>query len=263
MPFDQSLENRAVRIIREAVQEAAKRMADLVLRKLAAGRKIDAAWLQSVTAELSRISDLYSSQAVNDSTADFIEQAKISARDALAKGGGEMQMLNADMINAALINTKIEIKNITDSSVSVMSQIITNAIVTGKSPEEIAKEVQERIVVSQGSIMQWRAELIARSEMMSIYRQTQFTTGEELGYEYYQYMGPKDWRTEPECKAALMIITTKEEWLKLAPLIIQYGLHYGCRHELVPVTLAKAQAYQLSIPMPDGAITITAYREAA
>lgn len=260
MSFNEKIEARAIRIVQSAVRESANKMTLLVLQKLAAGGKIDAAWLQAITAELSRISDLYSSQAINESTDDFIEQAKISATDAIGQTNSGLQTLSASMINAALINAKIHIKDITDSSVKVVSEIITNAIVTGKTNEEIAKEVQRRVVVEQGQINNQRAEMIAQSEMMSVYRQTQLFIGEELGFEYYEYVGPRDHRNEEVCIQTMGLITTKEEWLKLAPEIFQYGLHYGCRHQLVPVTLAKAKAYKVTIDFPDGSVTITAYR---
>jgi len=93
---------------------------------------------------------------------------------------------------------------------------------------------------------------------MARYRQAQLKTGDELGYEYYQLVGPDDYRNCEICNEALNIISTKKEWLRLYPKIFTLGLHKTCRCQLVPVTLSDgSNHYDVKI----GNMTMTAYKE--
>lgn len=242
--YKRELEERAARIVHQAVIEHYRRLSDYIQDRLLSGRKLDSKWIATLTNELARLNDRYSSEMVNEIRDMIIQAARTAGLEMKGQAeedglSTEMIRLSPDQINIALLNTKIKIKKILDGSIPIASEIFTNALLTGKTNKEIADQVKTRIKLEYGKISQARADLIVRSELMSIYRQTMEKVGEELGYEFYKYIGPNDVRTEPICQRYLNKIKTREEWLKLEPLIFQYGLHYGCRHQLVPVFTNK------------------------
>lgn len=261
-PID-AISARAASLIIAAALEGLARQEDYVRRMLLGGGGIDTAFVTAINRELSDLIDRISDEAVNGGYKDLVLMA---AREGVAEARGQargdglestMARLDYEQIRLALFNSKIKIKGILEPGVRAVQEIITAAMVSGLGPREIADQVREKLAELR-NMTQARAELIAHSEIMSIYRQQALAIGRELGYKFYQYVGPSDGRTERICQDALNVITTEEEWLKVDPLVFQYGLHYGCRHQLVPVLLAKPEAYKKSI----GGTSITAYREA-
>lgn len=262
-PID-AISARAAALIITAALEGLARQEDYVRRLLLRGGKIDTVFLTEIDRELNTLIDRISDDTVNGGYKDLVlmaaregvQEAKGQAQgDGLASG---MAQLDYEQIRLALFNSKVRIKGLMEPGVKVVNEIITAAMVSGRGPEEIADQIRDKLAELKG-MTQARAELIAHSEILSVYRQQALAIGRELGYQYYQYLGPLDGRTEQICRDALNVITTEDEWAKVDPLVFTYGLHYGCRHQLVAVLLEKPQAYKKSI----GGTRITAYREAA
>jgi len=73
----------------------------------------------------------------------------------------------------------------------------------------------------------------------SYYREVNAQGAEELGFEYYQYVGQDDNLTRPFCAEHLDGIKTKAEWQELANGQIgnawTHGGGFNCRHYFVPV----------------------------
>lgn len=261
-PVD-ALSARAASLLIAAALEGLARQDDFVRRALLAGRKIDTTFADAINRELTELIERISDETINGGYKDLVLQAGKEgveeARSQARNDGLEANMVRLDyeQIRLALFNTKIKIKGLLEPGAKAVNEIITAAMVSGLGPGEIADQIREKLSDLKG-MTQARAELIAHSEIMSVYRQQALAIGHELGYQYYQYVGPSDGRTEPICQSALNVISTEEGWLSVDPLVYLYGLHYGCRHELVPVLLANPKAYRKSI----GGVSITAYREA-
>jgi hypothetical protein len=168
-----------------------------------------------------------------------------------------LDAIDEGLVRMALVNTKILVKGILDKSVGTVASIVTNAIITRKPLDQVAETIRQRVRVEDGDINVARAVLIARSEIMSIYRQVQVGVGDQLGYQYYIYTGPKDYRTEKICLDALGVVTTLDEWRKVSDVVELYGLHYGCRHTLRPIKLFDPVEYQVTV----GGVRIRAWKE--
>jgi hypothetical protein len=83
-----------------------------------------------------------------------------------------------------------------------------------------------------------RAEMIARNEVASVYRQTRMAGAE--GYDYFEMTGPRDMKTSSICDRHIGQIKTRAEWQRIHPLVFVYGLHPNCRHSWDPVPDAAA-----------------------
>ena len=70
-------------------------------------------------------------------------------------------------------------------------------------------------------------------ELMRINRET--SAIKQAGFQQFRLTGPLDKKTCKVCARQIGFIRTKSEWLNRYPNIFSYGLHFGCRHKLMPI----------------------------
>ena len=143
--------------------------------------------------------------------------------------------LSPELVKVSYQSTKIAIKGATDEMKKAVQRVLLQASVV---PDMSLDEVMDALVDEHGffeSIPKHRLETIARSELNRAYREAFNLVNKELGARKFKYVGPLDERTSAICRANLGKVRTKEEWLRLNPLVFSYGLHPNCRHRLIPV----------------------------
>lgn len=227
-------EDEAARIVQGAVREAYGAMYAYVNRKLAEGATVDAAFMQSTQLSLEQISAQYGSEIVEARLADILAQAAMDgAEDTGVKGA--LGLLDMTAVDIALHNAEVHIKDITDAGVKVVSETITNAMITGKSLTETSELLRVGLLENGLDIAEARADMIARNETFSVYRQAGKSVADAVGATSFKLSGPVDDRTSEICLEYVGKTMTQDDWEAVEPLAFVYGLHVNCRHTLEPV----------------------------
>jgi len=233
-------ENRAVRAFLSAVRKGASRVIELLTRYYDpnAIAEIYTPLLVQVEKALtslfgSEILDLKDSSSwVNRYLFPALEEG---FKDALFLFGEKGIVLSPELVKTSYQSTKIAIKGATDDIKNAVSRVLLQASAVS---DMTLNEVMDALIDEHGffrAVPKYRLETIARSELNRAYREAFNLVNKELGAKKYRYIGPLDERTSAICRANLGKVRTKEEWLKLNPLVFSYGLHPNCRHRLVPV----------------------------
>jgi SPP1 gp7 family putative phage head morphogenesis protein len=150
--------------------------------------------------------------------------------------GFDMSMISREQIEIILRNAEVDIKDLLDSAVPLVNRIILNAVVNGATLRDLSREIEKKLVLDDGlGVSRARADLIARSELMSAYRQAAKMTGDKAGAEYWEAAGPMDNRTTDICRHFNGKVLSSEDWREVASTVFSYGLHYGCRRSFRPV----------------------------
>lgn len=249
-------ERQAQKLVRASIDKALAEMRDYVQRGLLAGRDPDRRMMVEFTRGLSDIADEYALDLTagkwGDMIADAMKDAAHEVAVVAAEAGvpaGAMLTVGKREVEAALYKGYDGIKGILAGGERVVAEEMLQSIVGGKSQREVAASLRERLQVADdagelGEIPGWRADLIARNELIVNYRTTGMAAAEEAGFKQYEMRGPDDDRTDGDvCSAYLGQVHTVEEWEEIAaeegvdsayPLL-QYGFHPNCRHQWIPV----------------------------
>lgn len=215
-------EAKAAKVVLGKIREAAREMANLANEYAARGEQFDASVLGELNRALEEIADQF---AIDLTKSDWGREIIAAAK----KGGravpGLVFTLSKDQIQTALFNAKVKVKGLLGEGIQVLNQIITGASF-GKDLREIAKQIRLRVTVGGGIISEARADMIARDELFSTYRQTSKAAADAEGLTLFQMRGPLDIRTTAICARHIGQVKTAEEWKKIAPLVFTYGLHY-------------------------------------
>ena len=239
MPLGASIEE-AKEVLRRELQAALDQQNELARRAmLASGGHSDRAYLVKLRAQLR---DLADRQGVSISTgkySDLLEDAfKAGAKD----GKAALGEVDPKILDLAVNNAEVRVKGILDDGIKIVNEEMVKATLGTSNLADISERLQSKLTLADGGgIQQWRADLIAGTELHSVYRQAQVAAGKANGVEWYEYAGPDDNRTEPICSAYVGKVLTLEEWRRISEqeqgdpeIIFLYGLHYGCRHTLKP-----------------------------
>jgi SPP1 gp7 family putative phage head morphogenesis protein len=136
--------------------------------------------------------------------------AKDEVTLAYRAGGTRADQLLGINVNANLVNMPADksalsvlqarsltgLKGITDEMSKSIMQEITDGMLRGSSPREVAKAISERVDVSQS-----RAVTIARTESMKGYNTGATTRYKQRGVERVEWLATTSERTCPECMA--------------------------------------------------------------
>jgi len=254
-------EERAKRLVREAIERALSDMREYVNRALLDGGEPDRRMLVQMTQGLNALADEYALDLTAGPWGEMIEGAMKDAAAEVAKvaaaGGigteGFFQVGRRE-VETALFKSYGGIKGILAEGEQVVAEEVLRSVVGGASKREIATTIAERLQVADaagdmGAIPAWRAELVARNELMANYRLTSRAAAEERGFTHYKMEGPDDDRTADDvCSRYLGEIHTPEEWERIgekegidpAYPLMEYGFHVNCRHRWPPVPSVDA-----------------------
>lgn len=233
-------EDRAAQVVREALKQASRDMELIAQRYLAQGNAKDyERVLGQMNAAYEDLAREYGVRLTNTQWGRFIvESAKLGA----AAVEGAAFALSRAQIDAALYNASIKIKGIVAEGAAVVQETVADAMIRGLDLRDISKTVQERVKVEGGLINQARADMIARNELFSVYRQTSKAAGDKEKITLFQMRGPMDIRTAAICRLHVGQVKTAAEWMRIRKLVFLYGLHYQCRHSFDPVRDAESPA---------------------
>ena len=235
------------KILKSLIQDALDDMDDLAHRALLkSGGHINRAYLQRLRTSLRNLAEEKGIEIVNGKYSDRLAAVMEKAIETVVASVGTTVTLgeiSTQLLDLALSNSEVLVQDILDDGVKIVNEEVAASIVTGKSHADVAAAIKERLVLGDGAeISSARADKIARSEVGSVYRQAQYQTGKEFGFKCYKYVGPSDDRTEPICQRYLDKVLTEDEWREIYAQetgnednAFRYDLHYGGRHQLVPV----------------------------
>jgi hypothetical protein len=243
----QALIRRYERLVKKAIDDG-----------LGAGNKT--ARLAEVTKildELDRVLELagldelraYNIQKFRDLTASSLKY--------FTDAGADLSKISTsiDVFDAYIRHTNINLEKMLDVQLvePVRSQMfgsVFGGISNQQIYDNIATMLPELSVTRVEQSFNWAVE--------SFQRQVTVETGDRLGLEVYEFVGPSDAITSPQCQAMLEydehgaagfyykdeITTDLHENLIYPPLT--NGGHPGCRHKFLPVTLdyAKSKGFQ-------------------
>lgn len=227
------------RLINEALAEQ-EQLAHKALLK--SGAHYNRAYLAQLRSSLRTLAEERGIEITAGEYADRLEKA-------LRKGvqsveGASFGAIDGRLLDMALANSEVLVQDILDEGVKIINAEMAQVIVGGKSLDKVADAIREKVTLEDGGeISPARADLIASSELHSVYRGGQLAAGKEMGFEYYEYTGPLDDRTEDICREYMALgPMTLEQWQERVEadgieweIFQQYGAHYGCRHTLKPV----------------------------
>lgn len=247
-------EKQAAKLVRAGIADALEAQRDYVRRYLAQNGRagLDRRGMLEMVNGLDALAKEY---GMNIATGKFgamirealgmsIDEVRAAAKDAGFKG---FLQLPKEVVDSAIFGSYSEIKDILKAGERIVGQEVATAIVAGRSWEDLADSIAERLVLTDGdgaeyAVPQWRADLIATSELHKTFRQANVRFADEAGLDYYKMVGPDDDRTTPICEKYVGETMSKTEWEAISEseqgdpeIVWQYGLHYGCRHAWIPV----------------------------
>jgi SPP1 gp7 family putative phage head morphogenesis protein len=110
-----------------------------------------------------------------------------------------------------------ELKNVTEDMSNRMSRSLTDGLVQGKHPLEIAKDMNEEVDLGE-----YRAETVALTELIKVHAEAQLDAFEQLGVEEVgaalEFATADDDSVCPECAALDGVVLTVEEARGIIPL---------------------------------------------
>jgi len=230
-------EARITRVIEQAIKDASIDLELTVQRYLARGGKFDARVLAEMHRALLEIAEQYSIDLTKSVWGREIVAA--AARGANSVEGASFE-LSKDQIDVALQNAGWKIKNVLESGVQAVQDIVAGGMIRGDSLKEISKAVQAGVQVEGGVINAARADMIARNEVFGAYRTSSEAAAAAEGLTLFQMRGPLDSRTSAICLEHIGQVHTAEEWEAIHAGAMTWGLHYQCRHSFDAVRSEKS-----------------------
>ena len=238
------------RILARAIQAALDEQEELARRALLkGGAHFNRAFIAGIRHDLRELAEERGIAIVNGKYGDKLEAALIKAVGSVPGAG--YGRISGDLLNMALANSEVLVQDILEDGVKIINAEMAKVIVQGKSLADVADTIREKVTLADGGeIDAARADLIAGSELSSVYRQGQLAAGQEMGFEFFEYVGPDDDRTTDICAYYMeQGAHTMEEWEEIVTEyaanhedasewdeFLLYGGHYGCRsHTLKPV----------------------------
>jgi len=233
-------EDRAADVVAKALEQASREMELLAQRYLAqSGREDARRALEQMTLALDDLAREYSLRVVQGPWGRLLVNAATLGAKSVE---GASFTLSRKQIDVALYNSSIKIKGLVAEGAAAIQEIVAGSMIKGSSLREISKSIQGRTDIGEGLIDSRRADMIARNELFSVYRQTSKAAADDEGITLYQLRGPMDNRTSAICRQHVGQVKTAAEWIKIRKLVFVYGLHYQCRHTTDPVRDAKSKS---------------------
>lgn len=236
-------EKRLRAVLREAIADALQEVREVAMQGVAGQSQINARFLARMRADLREIAADRGIKIAEDTLGPALEAMARKGWGAVE--GASLGRIDPQLIDLAVSNSAVLVEDILADGIKAVNAEMAKAIIAGKPLRAIAESIRENVRLAgkdEAGIPQWRADLIARSELHSVYRQAQVKSGDELGFECFVYEGPDDDRTEPVCEQYIGETKTRAEWEEVSEreqgdseIVFLYGLHYGCRHVLRPV----------------------------
>lgn len=238
------------RLLTKAIQAALDEQEELARRALLkGGAHFNRAFLNSLRHDLRELAEERGIEIVNGKFSDRLERALRKAVDEVP--GASYGSISRDLLDMALANSEVLVQDILDDGVKLINGEMAKILTGSQTVSGAADAIREKVTLADGGeIDANRAELIASSELGSVYRQGQLAAGEQMGFSYYEYMGPDDDRTTDICAHYMdQGAHTMDEWEQIVSERAAsdkdasewtefqlYGGHYGCRgHALKPV----------------------------
>jgi len=125
-----------------------------------------------------------------------------------------------------------ELEGVTEEMATRMSRVLTDGMVTGKSPRQIASEMSKQIDVSRT-----RALTIARTEIIRAHAEGQLTALENLGVE--DVGAAIEWDTTGDGKVCPLCAPLDGVVLKIAEARGMLPRHPNCRCAWIPAVVAE------------------------
>jgi SPP1 gp7 family putative phage head morphogenesis protein len=214
-------------------------MEDLAQRYVLSDRPMSRWVVAQMTVELESLARHYALETVRGPYGQMIIDAAQKGIDAKLTEASLVALSPAD-IDVVLQNANVHIKDITTPIIKKVNETVMASNLVGTSQTQLAREIRTLMLSEGMAASKVRATMIARSELMSAYRQGALLASQAAGYTHYQYVGPNDSKISKICKKYVGQIKTMAEWLKIHILIAVYGLHPNCRHRLDPVEAPMA-----------------------
>lgn len=237
----------AKRALRREIQAALDEINELARRAMSADKHFNRAYLVKVRAQLRDLAEQRGLEITAGKYSDLLEKTlRLGVKQVKGATFGD---IDPRIFDFAMNNSEVDILGILDDGVKIVNREMLKATMGNASVIEVADTLREKLDLGvPGGITQGRADLIAGSELHSVYRQAQIAAGEAQGFEYYRYEGPDDNRTEPICEQYLALgAMTLEQWQEQVEsdgidwgVFLRYAAHYGCRHDLIP-TVAPSE----------------------
>jgi hypothetical protein len=230
-------EDEAAKVVEKAINVALDKMSRIIERRLLAGKDIDATWLTGTVTMLEDLADEYRVKIGKGKFGDILEQAGYEGnKDAHEALGAKFESIDKATLDRILFKADREIKDILDDGIKRVNVVITNAIISGRSLRQIAGDVRASLTLGEESyqVPKWRADMIARNELHSAYRNASRERAEKIGAKFFKMLGPVDMRTAAICLEHVGKTKTAAEWESISPVVFSYGLHHNCRHSWVP-----------------------------
>lgn len=233
-------EDRAARIVQAAIEQASGEMELLAQRYLAQGRREDVRRvLEQMTLALDDLAREYSLRVVQGPWGRLLVNAATLGAESVR---GAAFTLSKPQVDVALYNAGWKIKGVLDQGVAAVQDIVAGGMIRGDSLREMSKAIEARVQVEGGLIDRARADMIARSEVFGVYRQTSFAAANAEEIDLFQMTGPMDSRTTAICAAHVGQVKTEKQWNAIRKDALIWGLHYQCRHSFDPVRNADSPA---------------------
>ena len=236
------------RLLSRAIQAALDEQEQLARRALLkGGAHFNRAFLAGVRHDLRELAEERGIEIVAGKYGAKLEAALVKGVQSVP--GASYGRIGRDLLNMALANSEVLVQDILDDGVRIINGEMAKVIVQGKSLSDVADTIREKVTLAEGGeIDAARADLIAGSELHSVYRQGQLAAGEAMGFEYYEWEGPDDNRTTDICSGyGALGAMTLEQWQERVEadgvdweVFLAYGPHYGCRRTLKPVPAPEA-----------------------
>ena len=223
------------RLLSRLIQAALDEQEELARRALLkGGAHFNRAFLAGVRHDLRELAEERGMEIVAGKYGKRLEAALVKGAQSVP--GASYGSIGRDLLNMALANSEVLVQDILDDGVKIINAEMAKVIVQGKSVSDVADAIREKVTLADGGeIGSARAELIANSEIHSLYRQGQLAAGEELGFEWYEWAGPDDNRTTDICRGyGALGAMTLEQWQERVEsdgidydTFVTYGAHYS------------------------------------
>lgn len=130
-----------------------------------------------------------------------------------------------------------ELENVTSDMSNKMSRVLTDGLVEGKGPHEVAREMADEVDISRA-----RAETIARTELIRAHAEGQLTAMENLGVE--EVGAAIEWSTTGDSKVCEDCAALQGVVLKIDEARGMLPQHPNCRCAWIPANVGESEEGQ-------------------
>ncbi len=172
-------------------------------------------------------------QSANTVSAPLLEAAGLNAAD---------YRPDPDALGWAMQRLDTAFKGASADMARAVEKQLVGMVTSGREPEEIARQlVAQNVVDPIGNMSpEARAECIARTETMKVFRQTVRQKAARAELKHFRCVGPVTTKTSPLCRSFVGRTLSEAEWKTILGERWDgehagRGFHPNCRHSFQPV----------------------------